>query len=102
MWGPSSVVPPASDEEDRTPGGRLGGKRFLGGWLGVNWAILQALQTSCDPHPTDPQSTHCPSSCGFFKRGWILITVLCSKISLCARTSLYWGRYSKLPSLRVP
>ena len=35
MLGLSSVVPPASDEEDRTPGGRLGGKRFLGGWPGL-------------------------------------------------------------------
>lgn len=40
MLGPSSVVPPASDEEDRTPGGRLGGETVSGR---VDWSELDNL-----------------------------------------------------------
>ena len=65
MLGPSSVVPPASDEEDRTPGGKQG--ETVSGR--VDWSELGNLTGTPNklwPPPTNPQSSHCPSSCGFF------------------------------------
>ena len=55
MLGPSSVVPPASDEEDRTPGGKLRGKRFLGGWTGANWAIYRHSKQVVAPTHKSPE-----------------------------------------------
>lgn len=88
MLGPSSVVPLLQAMRKHRPlEGDFGGNGFWEGGLERTGQSYRHSKQVVTPTHKSPE-THCPSSCGFFKRGGSFITVLCSKISLCAGTSL--------------